>query len=350
MKKFAYFLGIMVVIFISGAFTGKEKKTFVRKDQLSDYGFFTGKLADLKPADNVFPYQLNSALFSNYAEKARFITMPPGQSAIYNPDSVFDMPVGTVLIKNFYYPNDFRDAKKGRRILETRLLVHEAEGWTALPYIWNDEQTDAYYDVAGDAKSIQYIDSKGKKVSTTYLVPNKNQCKGCHAVGDRIIPIGPAARHLNTSIALANGKTPQLSYWKEHGLLNELPGDQVPANSDYTDPSTGDLNQRARAYLDINCGHCHSAKGAANTSGLYLDIHNNNPTALGIMKSPVAAGRGSGNLDFDIVPGHADKSILIYRMNTTDPGIAMPEIGREQIHAEGLALLREWINKMKPAP
>jgi len=80
---------------------------------------------------------------------------------------------------------------------------------------------------------------------------------------------------------------------------------------------------------------------------LFLDIHEMNPTSLGIFKTPVAAGRGSGNLKVDIEPGHPNKSILIYRMNTTDPGFAMPEIGREQIHKEGVELISKWIKEMK---
>jgi hypothetical protein len=109
--------------------------------------------------------------------------------------------------------------------------------------------------------------------------------------------------------------------------------------------STGDLNARARAYLDVNCGHCHSRQGPANTSGLFLDIQEKNSSHLGVNKTPVAAGRGAGDLKFDIVPGQPQNSILIYRMKTNDPAIAMPEIGREQVHKEGVALIEEWIRK-----
>ena len=65
------------------------------------------------------------------------------------------------------------------------------------------------------------------------------------------------------------------------------------------------------------------------------------------MKSTVAAGRGAGENLFDIVPGKPDQSILTFRMQTNDPGIAMPELGREQVHAEGVALIRDWISNMK---
>jgi hypothetical protein len=119
----------------------------------------------------------------------------------------------------------------------------------------------------------------------------------------------------------------------------------APKLAVWDDASTGDLNSRARAYLDANCGHCHSRQGPANTSGLYLDITEKDVSHLGVNKTPVAAGRGAGDLQFDIVPGQPQNSILVYRMKTNDPAIAMPEIGREQVHKEGLALIEEWIRK-----
>jgi hypothetical protein len=101
------------------------------------------------------------------------------------------------------------------------------------------------------------------------------------------------------------------------------------------------------AYLDINCSHCHQAIGPASTSGLFLEFDQKEPMKLGIMKTPVAAGNGAGAFDYDIVPGKADESILTFRMNSTEVGIAMPELGRTTIHQEGVELIREWINSMK---
>jgi hypothetical protein len=107
------------------------------------------------------------------------------------------------------------------------------------------------------------------------------------------------------------------------------------------------LDARARIWLDINCAHCHRPEGPASTSGLNLSIHENNPSAWGVQKSPVAAGRGSGGHQFDIVPGHPENSILVYRMESTDPGEMMPEVGRKVVSQEGLALVKEWIKQMK---
>ena len=83
------------------------------------------------------------------------------------------------------------------------------------------------------------------------------------------------------------------------------------------------------------------------TSGLNLSNHETNETALGINKSPVAAGRGSGNRDFDILKGQPDKSIIVYRMESTDSGEMMPEVGRKLVHKEGVTLVREWIKSLR---
>lgn len=328
------------------AFSFRAKESIIRKDKLSEYGFFKGNIKQLEPVGTVIPYSLNTPLFSNYAEKLRFLRLPAGEKVIYNDSIAFDFPIGTVLIKNFYFPIDFRSPEHGRKILETRLLVNLESGWEAWPYIWNDEQTEAYYDPAGETKTVNYIDRWGKKVSTPYVIPNKNQCKGCHIRNQKMLPIGPSARQLNGDFGYVSGKQNQLAYWKDQHILDGLQDVlQAPKLSVWDDPSSGTLNHRARAYLDVNCGHCHSRGGPANTSGLFLDVYENDAAHLGVNKSPVAAGRGAGDLQFDIVPGHPQSSILVFRMKTNDPAIAMPEIGREQIHKEGLALIEEWIRE-----
>ena len=106
------------------------------------------------------------------------------------------------------------------------------------------------------------------------------------------------------------------------------------------------LEARARAYLDINCGHCHSEKGAARTSGMWLDAGTHDPLRLGRCKLPIAAGHGTGDRPWDIAPGRPDESILSFRMESNDPGVMMPELGRSVVHAEGVALIRAWIESM----
>jgi uncharacterized repeat protein (TIGR03806 family) len=316
-------------------------------EKLSDYGLFTGRLSDLVPAAGVLPYALNTPLFSDYAEKLRFVRLPRGAVVPFNDSAVLDFPEGTVLVKNFYYPKDFRKPTGPREIIETRILLRDAQGWKALPYIWNREQTEAYLDVAGETREVSYTDASGKNRRHRYEVPNMNQCKGCHNYREAMVPIGPSARQLNGMLDYGQGPENQLEHWASLGLIAALPAAaERPRGVRWDDPATGDLDDRARAWLDINCGHCHREGGPASTSGLYLTIHEKNPLHLGVGKTPVAAGRGSGNLQYSIEPGQPDKSILLYRITSTDPGVMMPELGRSLTHQEGVALVREWIRQM----
>lgn len=317
-------------------------------EKLSAYGFFTGDLAQLQPNEGVVPYDLNSPLFSDYAHKARFVWLPVGSKAQYTAESVLEFPIGTVLIKNFYYEHDEREAAKGRRILETRLLINRTDEWEALGYIWNAEQTEAYYETIGGIKEVNWIDAKGVARTANYIIPNKNQCKNCHANGQKQQPIGPKVRNLNKSYTYSDGEMNQLDKWSALGLLEgfdpTIPHQKAAV---WDDPESGSLHDRAMSYLDINCGHCHHPQGAANTSGLHLVYGTPVSNELGVYKATVSAGAGTGGFQYSIVPGHPDESILLYRMKSTNPGAMMPELGRLLVHEEGVALIRDWIKVLE---
>ena len=297
---------------------------------LSDYRFFKDS-AGWQPNARVTPYTLNTPLFTDYAEKYRFIYLPEGTKARTHGDGLLDFPVGSALIKSFGYERDGQP-----RLLETRVLLHRADGWLALPYVWNEEQTEAKLKVAGTRIPVTFTDPSGGKRSIQYAVPNKNQCKECHALSDAVVPIGPKARNLTHD--------GQLAEFARLGLIDREP------EVDYRVPAWGEssapLKDRARGYLDVNCAHCHNSNGSASNSGLFLTYEEKMPVRIGINKRPVAAGRGSGTHDFDIAPGDPDGSIMIYRMKSLDPGISMPEVGRSIVHDEGVALLSQWIAEM----
>lgn len=317
---------------------------------LSAYGFFDDVPAH-SPADRVLPYDLITPLFTDYAEKLRFVYVPEGKTAAYNPDEVFDLPVGSALIKTFTYPADMARPGEDLRHVETRVLARTDKGWRAYPYVWNAEMTDAVLSPLGAKLDVSWQTVSGATRTISYAVPNMNQCRSCHVKGlgrDReTTPIGPEAKHLNHDFAYADGVTNQLVKWRQAGLLTGGPDDpaDAPRLARWDDPDA-DLTDRARAYLDINCAHCHTPDGPAHTSGLYLDSRETDPAHLGVYKRPVAAGRGSGGHDFSIAPGSPATSIIPYRMNSTDPGIMMPELGRTTIHDEGVALVRDWIAAM----
>lgn len=349
--RFLYYVGLVICIACLFSFSGTwfvtESTTTAPKETLSAYGFFSGNIAAQQPAPGVIPYALNTPLFTDYAEKLRFVKVPSGQSTPYNAEKVLDFPVGTVLIKTFYYNHDARTPAKGRQLVETRLLVHEISGWKAWDYVWNEEQTDAFLEVAGDTRPVSWIDEKGEKQSVDYKVPNLNQCKGCHNQNEKLLPIGPSVSQLNGSLSYGDTTENQLLHWQRLGMLASMPAlDQVPKMPVWNDATTGTVAERARAWLDINCAHCHSPEGPARSSGLFLHGQETNATALGVMKAPVAAGRGSGGRLYDIVPGQPDQSILLYRIESRDPGEMMPELGRRLVHREGVQLVREWIQTL----
>jgi uncharacterized repeat protein (TIGR03806 family) len=170
---------------------------------------------------------------------------------------------------------------------------------------------------------------------------------GCHENNKVMQPIGPTARGLNRTFDYAGGPENQLAHWAKAGILEGAPEPQdAPRMAVWNDPATGTLDQRARAWLEANCAHCHNPAGPARTSGLDLRAVEDDWAKAGVWKMPIAAGRGSGGRLYDIIPGKPDQSILVYRMESTEPGVMMPELGRRLTHAEGIALVREWIAGM----
>ncbi|UVE17536.1 hypothetical protein NVV93_18510 [Pseudomonas sp. LS44] len=335
-------------------------------EKLSDWHVLEQSGGHLKPAAAVLPYDLNTALFTDYAHKLRTLWIPDGQAAAYGEEH-FDFPVGTVLSKTFYYPKndqgrtlqsatDDRDPQQGLelkhvQLIETRILLKQKDGWVALPYVWDAEQREATLEWAGASQDLTLRDAHGATLAVDYQVPDANQCAGCHEErhGQGINPLGPKARHLNKDFAYADGVANQLQRWQQRGFLVGLPAGLagVPQNAQWDHPRAGEtLEQQARSYLDANCAHCHNPKGPARTSGLMLDPGTPTSIASGLCKQPVAAGKGSGDRLVDIHPGQPDASVLIYRVESTDPSVMMPELGRSVAHREGVELLVRWISSL----
>ena len=316
--------------------------------KLSDYSFFNGRISDLIPSENVYLYELNNSLFSDYSFKKRFIYLPEGKKMTYNQKGVLSFDKGSIIIKNFYYPNDFRKPEAGKQIIETRLLIKENENnWKTLSYVWNKEQSDAYLNIVGGETQVSWTDYKGKNKSLNYIIPNQTQCKSCHMLDKKITPIGPIAGQLNRKNIYDGIIHNQLEYFSKQKILLGLPKkDARPKFAVWDEENSGNIEDRAKAYLHINCAHCHNDLGPAKNSGLNLTYYETNDRRRGIYKPPIAAGKGSGDLKSSIVPKEPEKSIMIYRYNSVDPGIMMPEIGRKSVHKEGVALLEDYIKSL----
>jgi uncharacterized repeat protein (TIGR03806 family) len=334
-------------------------------DRLSAYHLFTwSPVSGFAFNDRVVPYDVNTALFSDYALKQRAIYIPDGAAASYDPEEPLALPVGSVVIKTFYFPADLRTPADGVQLIETRLLVRHPDGWHPLPYLWDAEQRDAVLTPAGDVRAISFVDASGAPQVASYLIPQRNQCQSCHARQDsdgspiELVLIGVKARHLNRSYDYGGSIGPrnQLDRLTELGMLTGAPdAAAAPASYDFRPVEAGglaaiapgELDTTARSYLDINCAHCHNPHGVqGKTSQLFLDHGNTDAFHLGACKRPGSAGAGNGGFTFDIVPGDPDTSILYFRTHTTQVGAMMPLLGRSLTHVRGGELLHAWIAAM----
>ena len=333
---------------VEGEYLHQSTQEFNYKKRLSEYEMFENPLVSMIPKNGVEPYDLNSSLFSDYAMKKRFIYLPEGQSMKYREEEAFEFPEGSIIFKFFYYPKDFRSPEVDLLIIETRLLLKENNDWTALTYVWDTTQTDGFLSISGENQNVSWVNQNGKSENVNYSIPNLIQCKSCHEYKGKLEPIGPAARHLNKDYNFTSEKINQLSYFSNKGWLKDMLEIQnIPKIVNYEYKETGTLDQRARAYLDVNCAHCHRKEGPAKNSALNLLTTESNPISYGVYKTPIAAGIGSGGFKYDILPGKPDESILLYRMKSLNPGIMMPELGRKMNHNIGIELISEWITNLK---
>ena len=322
----AWLPALIVLAACSGAPSGPREDPLAADwyPELTRYGMVRIEGGKMIAADDVLPYEVNTPLFTDYAAKLRTVWIPPGGQATYREDGTFDFPVGTILTKSFGFE---------QRWIETRLLIRRESGWDGTTYVWDDAQKNALRRPGGTTTT-------GAKPGELYVVPSSTQCGKCHEQDGAFGPIGLTALQIN--------RDGLLERWAQAGKLAGL-SESPPKLPQFTDASLS-TETRARAYLHANCAHCHSPRGEARTTGLFLGYGETDPLRLGLCKAPVAAGMASAGLDYDVVPGDPDHSILVYRMQSTTPSVMMPELGRTLPHAEAVSAVSAWIRALPQTP
>ncbi len=268
-KNIAYITGLILLVIIS---CSKEEfdrnieipnfnfpKTMVFEDSLSVYNIYQGNPTDLQPSNGFELLELSSVLFTDYSHKQRLVKIPVGTQMTKSGDGTINFPNGTILTKTFFYYNDERDTTLGKNVVETRLEIKENNLWNVATYIWNKNQTDAVLKLDGLDTPISWIDENGIARSTIYHIPTENECMTCHQSNSTITPIGPTLRNLNRTVERNGSMLNQLTHLQNGGSLNSFPIDQVGHIVDYTN-SNASLDERGRAYLAMNCAHCHNPK------------------------------------------------------------------------------------------
>ena len=292
--------------------------------KLSELLLFQGDMFDLELNSTVHEYSLTTKLYTDYAYKLRSISIPDGTQMVYNGEGLLSFPDNTILTKTFYYFNDERDPSLGKKIIETRVLIKQNGSWEMGNYLWNDEQTDAILSLEGPVVPVNWIDNVGANRSVDYRVPIMHNCIQCHDNGGMNKPIGPKVRAMN----FVHNGTNLIQNFKDIGLLSGAPDiAQIETLPTWSDDSFT-LEERARAYMDINCAHCHQPNG----------LHDSN---MGVR--PDLRYETTFN-DSNIEGFKAD---IRNRVNTPPAfGPSMPLVGITELHVEGVQLIQDYIDSL----
>lgn len=266
-KNIAFTIGLILLVFIS---CSKEEfnrdieipdfnfpKTVVFEDSLSSYEIFEETSSNLVPSEGFELLELSSVLFTDYSRKQRLVKIPIGTQMTKSGDGTIHFPNGTILTKTFFYYNDERDTTLGKRIIETRLEIKENDIWNVATYIWNENQTEAILELNGIDNPISWIDKNGIGRSTMYHIPTENECMTCHQSNSEMTPLGPTLLNINRNVERNGNMINQITHLQDLGLLNQFSVDQIGKMVDYNDLNAS-LEDRGRAYLAMNCAHCHN--------------------------------------------------------------------------------------------
>jgi uncharacterized repeat protein (TIGR03806 family) len=300
-------------------------------DVLSRWNVVANDHGALTATGGAIAYEVRNGLFSDGAAKSRVLRVPAGTSARYAARGTFEFPVGTVAAKSIGFPA----ASGETRWVETRLLVRADDGWHGYVYAWSDDQRDAVRLEEGKAVTIERPGGPLR-----YVVPREDECASCHR--DTLEPIGLGAVQLNRPVASAEGVGEQLTHWTARGIVAGAPPvAEIPRAAAWDDPTTGSVDDRARAYLAANCAHCHSPDGRARMTGLDLRLETAQPFAFGVCKTTP-----SPSTPYDIAPGDPGASFVFRRMTSTTQGEMMPPLGRSTVDGAAAALVATWIQQM----
>ena len=302
---------------------------------LSQTGLFTD-VRSLAPAPGLIPYSVNVPLWSDGAEKERYIALPPGGKIAFSESGHWGFPVGTVLVKTFTLES-CEPATPHR--LETRLLVRSERGWSGYTYLWNDERSDARLLDAALVRSYA-VERDLRHWEQAWYFPSRSDCNACHTqVAGHVL--GLNTRQMNRLHDYGGWSKGQLAVLAGLGVFEEPP----PAARDLESfPEWGresaPIDRRARAYLDVNCAICHAPGG---TGVARADLRWSTPLErTHTVGQEPGQGRTGGPGSQVIAPGAPQRSELLLRMLASGPG-RMPTLASSRVDWEAVRAIGEWI-------
>ena len=341
--------------FAPGKVLRLRKKTAVPDPpvRLSELGAFTD-LATLTPAPGILPYRVNAQLWSDRAEKQRWIALPndgdfdqPDELIRFQATDDWRFPEGTVFIKHFELPLN-TDGSGERARLETRFFVVGKDGRSyGLTYQWNEEGTEAFLLGGGASRTFAIRDEQNQiAMMQTWDYPSRGQCLTCHNANANYV-LGVKTHQLNGDVYYPHlGQTMnQLDYLNSVGAFGSRIGnaDRYAKAYPLTDESV-DLELRIRSYLDANCASCHRAGGVPN---LTMDVRFSKPLLYhNTISAPALSHSSLPNRNI-IEPGvHEESEFWVRDASLSET--RMPPIGRNIIDETYIDLLAQWIDGLPP--
>ncbi len=283
--------------------------------RLADTGLYAD-FATRRIAPDVLPFTPQYPLWTDGAQKQRWIRLPEGTAIDARDPDAWVFPVGTRLWKQFSFG----------RAVETRMLERGADGrWTYASYAWSADGSDARLAPERGIKNACQT-----AAGSVHDIPGRMDCRACHEAGPNRV-LGFSALQLSPDrdpLAL-HAETPapgsvDLAQLVERGLVRGLPrefGEKAPRIAARTP-----RERAALGYLQSNCSACHNSHGELAPLGLHLD----NRLVAG--ESPLDSLRPRAEL-------------LLGRIASREPLTQMPPLGTHLADAQALEFIRAWIRE-----
>lgn len=332
--------------------TQTQNKQFPRR--LSETGLFQSVAKhELQPG--VLPYSIVAEPWQDHATAERFLGLPGNsQLDVWDRSNVqigfikgtWKFPENGILGKTISLEME-RGNPATRRRLETQIFQYFNGSWRAYSYRWNAEQTDAVL-MSGEGASEEFLirdpsDPQGQ-VKQTWRYASRSECLLCHTTRAGTVH-GFYPEQLNRRQTSADGGGEnQLDRFNRLGIFLHPPEAKQKIVSPYE--SGADLTARARAYLHVNCGHCHR-RGGGGSAAMDLPLSKPLEKTNLLGARPTQGGFGLHGAEI-LAPSDPYRSVLLYRLTKAGRG-RMPQFGSSLIDKRGLKLMHDWIAQMPQA-
>ena len=307
---------------------------------LAATGLFSDAAA-LVPANGMNAYDVNLPFWSDHAVKRRWFGIPNPNAMIgFSEEGAWDYPEGMLWVKHFDIETVRGDPGSLKR-LETRVIVRNATGSYGVSYRWNEAGTVATLAAPEGEEFDVTIDDGGSVANQRWRIPSRASCITCHS-GEAGHSLSFRTRQLNRAGSLDGDSGNFVSLLDLHGYLEglDVATGTLPRHASPDETSVA-IEERARAYLDVNCSYCHNEGGSVPAQ---WDARSFLPLfETGMINGAVLNG-AEDPADRLIIPGLDQRSVIVNRTAARNNYTRMPPLGSNVVDEEGVQLLTDWIN------